>query len=81
MAVSMVSAMMAVTMAMAMAMAVTMSVAALGECGVWHGKAGRDDQCCGERKFLHPKSLLLGTHLAFDERTSIAVSRANAEES
>ena len=54
---SMVSAMMAVTMAM------TMSVAAPGECGVWHGEAGRDDQCCGERKFLHPKSLLLGTHL------------------
>ena len=77
MAVSMVSAMMAVTVAMA----VTMSVAAPGECGVWHGEAGRDDQCCGERKFLHPKSLLLGTHLAFDERTSIAVSRANAEES
>ncbi len=55
MAMSMVSAMMAVTVAMAM----TMSVAALGECGVGHGEAGRDDQCCGERKFLHPKSLLL----------------------
>ncbi|MBR0747583.1 hypothetical protein JQ582_26970 [Bradyrhizobium japonicum] len=52
MAMSMVSAMMPVTMAM------TMSVAAPGECGVWRGEAGRDDQCRGERKFFHPKSLL-----------------------
>jgi hypothetical protein len=62
MAMSMVSTMMAVTVAMA--------VTALGECGVWHGEAGRDDQCCGERKFLHPKSLLLGTHLSV-RRTNI----------
>jgi hypothetical protein len=68
MAMSMVSAMMAVTVTVAMA--VTMSVAAPGECGVWHGEAGRDDQCCGERKFLHPKSLLLGTHLSV-RRTNI----------
>jgi hypothetical protein len=47
-----------VTVAVTIAMTMTVAMAAPGECRAWHREAGRDDQCCGERKLLHSRFLL-----------------------
>jgi hypothetical protein len=59
-------------MVMSMEPTVSMTMTALCRCGVGHGEASRDDQCRGERKFLHTKVLLLGERICpFNELTSM----------